>query len=57
MYKTFYAILTIFWILDIVDIPFMEIFDTMIPINALAWFLIWMFIPSTTTIEGDTNDN
>lgn len=46
MYKIFKAILTIIWILDFLNIPQMEILDTTIPINALAWLLIWMFIPS-----------
>ena len=46
MYKTFYACLAIFWVLDILNLPFMEIFDTTYPVNGLAWFLIWVFIPS-----------
>lgn len=45
MYKTFYSLLLIFWILDILNLPFMEIFDTVYPINGLAWFLIWFFMP------------
>lgn len=48
MYKIFNSILTIFWILDILDMPFMQMFDTTYPINGWAWFLIWLFIPSTT---------
>lgn len=46
MYKTFYACLAIFWILDILNLSFMEIFDTTYPINGLEWLLIWIFIPS-----------
>ena len=46
MYGLFYGALTIFWILDILNIPSMEMFDTIYPINGLAWFLIWMFLPT-----------
>jgi len=50
MYKIFYSCLTIFWILDIINVPFMQIFDTKYPINTLAWILIWIFIPSTEKV-------
>ena len=50
MYKIFYSCLTIFWILDIINMPFMQIFDTKYPINTLAWILIWIFIPSTERV-------
>lgn len=53
MYKVFYSLLTIAWILDIINMPFMEMFDTTYPVNTLAWLLIWIFIPGTkTVIEG-----
>jgi hypothetical protein len=47
MYKIFYSILTIVWILDILDLPFMLFLDTKYPINGLAWLLIWILLPST----------
>lgn len=50
MYKLTVAILTIIWILDILNIPCMSFLDTTLPINTLAWFLIWLFIPKT---KGD----
>ena len=49
MYKIFNAILTIVWVLDILNVPCMEVLDTTIPINTLGWFLIWLFIPSAET--------
>lgn len=53
MYKIFYSLLTIVWILDITNMPFMEMLDTTYPVNTLAWFLIWIFLPSTkVVIEG-----
>lgn len=51
MYKLGVAILTIVWILDILNIPCMDFLDTTIPINTLGWFLIWVFIPSTSKGE------
>ena len=56
MYKIFYAILTIIWILDIVNFPGFEILDTTYPINFWIWLLIWIFLPSckdTRKVEKD----
>lgn len=36
------AAITLFWIFDVCNIPFMEMFDTIYPLNGLFWFLIWM---------------
>lgn len=47
MYKIFYSLLIVIWVLDILNIPGMEFMDTQIQINTLAWILIWMFIPDT----------
>ncbi len=55
MYKTFYTLLIIIWVLDVLNIPGMEFMDTQIPINTLAWLLIWICIPSTTN-EVERND-
>lgn len=44
MYKLFKACLCIVWVLDIVNIPQLEILDTTIPVNTLAWLLIWLFV-------------
>ena len=47
--------ITVFWILDICNMPFMEMFDTTYPLNALFWFLIWIFLGGSisTTKEED----
>lgn len=55
MYKIFYSIIAIFYILDILDMPFMNIFDTTYPINGWAWLLIILFLPSTSTIIKHKN--
>lgn len=50
MYKIIYSVITIFWILDILNLPFMAMFDTTYQINGWAWFLIWLLIPSTDVV-------
>jgi len=47
MYNIFKAIISIIWILDIINIPQLEFLDSTIPINTLAWFLIWLCLPGT----------
>jgi hypothetical protein len=56
MYTLFYGALTIFWILDILNLPFMEMFDVVYPINGLVWFLIWILLPSTSITISKTGD-
>ena len=52
MYKVFYAIVMIVWIIDILNIGFGgHMLDTTYPINGLAWLLIWIFIPAVTNNE------
>lgn len=40
MFRTFKTIVDIFWIMDVLDLPFMEMFDTTYPINGLFWFAV-----------------
>ena len=35
--------LTVFWICDILNMPFMEMFDTTYPLNTLFWILVFIF--------------
>ena len=51
MYKLFHALLVIIWIIDILNISFMlnnvdiaTFLDVTIPINTLAWLLIWVIV-------------
>lgn len=46
MYNIFKALINIIWILDICNFPQVEFLDSSFPINTLAWFLIFMFMPS-----------
>lgn len=49
-------LITIFWICDITDMPFMEMFDTTYPMNALFWFLIFMFVYVPLDVESETKE-
>lgn len=51
MYKLFYALLIIVWILDMLNMPFMAGMDTTVPINGLAWTLILMLVPMPTEMD------
>ena len=51
MFQTFSVIIEIFWIFDVLDMPFMEMFDTTYPINGVAWFLIWLALLTETSRE------
>ena len=41
LYVSQLGILT-FWLVDILDMPFMEMFDTEIPLNGLFWILFYV---------------
>lgn len=49
MYKIFFTLLAMVWIGDILNMPigFFEYLDSVLPINTLAWMLIWLLVPST----------
>lgn len=47
MYKIFKALVYIIWVLDIINIPQLQILDTTIPINEWAWLLIFLVLPSS----------
>ena len=42
----FNALVIIFWILDILNLGFMEMFDTTYPLNTLFWVLYFLLVPS-----------
>lgn len=44
-----------FWLLDVFDFSFMEIFDTLIPINGLAWLVIWAPLPLLAACHAVVN--
>lgn len=52
MIKIFYRLLFTFWLFDLFDFSFMQMFDTTVPINGLAWLWIWLIF-GIDTKEGD----
>lgn len=51
-------LILIFWILDITNMPFMEMFDTTYPMNVLFWWLIWIFVLGFSceiSVRGDAD--
>ena len=42
----FNALVIIFWILDILNLGFMEMFDTTYQLNTLFWVLYFLLVPS-----------
>ena len=53
MYKTFISILSIFWLFDVMNMPFMQIFDTDYPVNGWVWFAIVLVLILVSGVEGE----
>ena len=49
---SFNGLMTAFWILDILNPQFMEMFDTTYPLNTLFWVLWFIFAPSITYVRN-----
>lgn len=37
-------LISLFWLADIMNLPFMEMFDTVYELNEMFWFLAWILI-------------
>ena len=37
-------LIALFWIADVMNLPFMDIFDTVYALNGVFWFFGWMLI-------------
>jgi hypothetical protein len=48
--------ITIFWIMDILNMPFMEMFDTIYPLNGMFWLLVWIFVLAPIRIITEENE-
>lgn len=62
MYRVLYSLMVIIWIVDILNMNIMingvnvhEFLDVTIPVNGWAWFLLWVFLPSTSVIVRKEN--
>lgn len=40
--KIIKIVVILFWLMDILNLPFMEIFDTTYPLNTLFWVLVFI---------------
>lgn len=49
LYWLIRVVIVVFWILDILNMPFMEMFDTVYPLNTLFWLLVFIFVPTIDT--------
>ena len=64
MNAIFNKIITAFWIFDIMNLPFMDMFDTTYPINFWEYFILlslWLFLPAVKegvkeTKRGESDD-
>ena len=48
---------TVFWILDICNMPFIEMFDTTYPLNTLFWFLVMLFCGGSITVTNKIRED
>lgn len=46
-----------FWLMDAINMPFMEIFDTRYPLNFLFWLIVWIVIPGYSFHAKIKHDN
>lgn len=47
------CILFIIWLLDIFNLPFMQLLDNEFPINTMAWIIIWILVSTNITIKKE----
>ena len=55
MFRTFKTMVDIFWIMDVLDLPFMEMFDTTYPINGVFWFAVILVLCFEEAFELNQN--
>lgn len=50
-------LITIFWLLDVMNFQFMEMFDTTYPLNGLFWFFALILTADYDSIERQNRHN
>ena len=50
-------LITIFWLLDVMNFQFMEMFDTTYPLNSLFWFFALILTADYDSIERQNKYN
>lgn len=60
MFKFLYWLIrssiTVFWIMDILNMPFMKVFDTTYPLNTWFWILIYICLGGLSISCGKEKD-
>lgn len=57
MFRAIKLLIEIFWVMDILDLPFMEIFDTKYPLNGLFWIATIILLVFEEAQEKDRQIN
>lgn len=52
MFKTFKCLFDIFWLMDIMNLPFMKEFDTTYPLNGLFWTFAIIIVAYESGSQG-----
>lgn len=50
-------IINIFWLLDVMNFEFMEMFDTTYPLNSLFWFFVIVITADWDSMEKQERRN
>ena len=53
LWLTQFAIM-VFWLTDVMNMPFMEMFDTTYPLNGLFWFIVPILAETSKLLTGTT---
>lgn len=56
MFRIFKIMVELFWIMDVLDMPFMEMFDTTYPLNGLFWFFAMIMLGVEEAFETEKGD-
>ena len=44
-------LIALFWLADVMNLPFMEMFDTTYPLNGWFWFIFYAFLYAPTYVK------
>lgn len=53
MFRAIKLLIEIFWIMDIMNLPFMKMFDTTYPLNGLFWLVTILLLAYEEAQEKD----
>lgn len=53
MFRAIKLLIEIFWVMDIMNLPFMKVFDTTYPLNGWFWFVTILLLIFEEAQEKD----